>query len=95
MAQSYNPGNAETLPVWANSRSLATTCEIIVIFFSSAYLDVSVQRVVSYLVTLRLGFPIRKSTDQRLSAPPRSLSQLGTSFFVSETQGIPHILLVT
>ena len=31
--------------VWALSRSLATTWEIIVIFFSYAYLDVSVQRV--------------------------------------------------
>lgn len=31
--------------VWATSRSLATTWEIIVIFFSSPYLDVSVQEV--------------------------------------------------
>ena len=48
-SQSYNPGIAVTTPVWALSRSLATTWEIIVIFFSYAYLDVSVQRVrVSY-----------------------------------------------
>ena len=32
-------------PVWATARSLATTCAIIVIFFSSGYLDVSVPRV--------------------------------------------------
>ena len=44
-SQSYNPGPAVTGPVWAPSLSLATTQEIIVIFFSSAYLDVSVRRV--------------------------------------------------
>jgi hypothetical protein len=42
---SYNPGRAVTLPVWANPRSLATTYGITFVFFSSAYLDVSVQRV--------------------------------------------------
>lgn len=41
------------LKVWALSLSLATTYEIIIIFFSSAYLDVSVQQVRSpYGVTL-------------------------------------------
>jgi hypothetical protein len=42
---SYNPHLAVTKWVWAVSRSLATTYEIIIIFSSSAYLDVSVQRV--------------------------------------------------
>ena len=42
-----------------------------------------------------LGCPIRKSPDQRLFAPPRSLSQLITSFIASESQGIPRTLLVT
>ena len=42
-----------------------------------------------------IGFPIRKSPDQRLLAPPRSLSQLVTSFIVSESQGILHTLLIT
>ena len=46
MLQSYNPDNAETLLVWALPVSLATTQGIIIIFFSSAYLDVSVQRVI-------------------------------------------------
>ena len=36
------------------------------------------------------GCPIRKSADQRVFAPPRGLSQLVTSFFASESQGIPH-----
>ena len=42
---SYNPHNAVTLWVWALSCSLATTYEIIIIFSSYAYLDVSVRRV--------------------------------------------------
>ena len=45
MSQSYNPQNAVTCWVWAVSRSLATTWEITFVFSSSAYLDVSVQRV--------------------------------------------------
>jgi hypothetical protein len=43
--QSYNPSNAETLLVWANPRSLATTEGITIVFFSTGYLDVSVRRV--------------------------------------------------
>ena len=45
MFQSYNPDFAETKPVWAISTSLAATTEITFVFFSCAYLDVSVQRV--------------------------------------------------
>jgi hypothetical protein len=41
------------------------------------------------------GCPIRKSTNQILFADPRSLSQLITSFFASESLGIPHTLLFT
>ena len=47
ISQSYNPGIAVTIPVWAPSISLAATLEIDVSFFSSSYLDVSVQRVSS------------------------------------------------
>ena len=36
----------------------------------------------------RLGFPIRKSTDHRLIASSRGLSQLSTSFIASLRQGI-------
>jgi len=50
MLQSYNPKSAETDLVWAISTSLATTTEITIVFFSCAYLDVSVQRVSKYLV---------------------------------------------
>ena len=45
MAWSYNPNNAVTSLVWANPLSLATTHGITFVFFSCAYLDVSVQRV--------------------------------------------------
>ena len=41
------------------------------------------------------GCPIRKSSDQRLFAPTRSLSQLITSFIASESQGIRHAPLLT
>ena len=39
------------IPVWASPRSLATTCGITFVFFSSSYLDVSVQRVVHLTVS--------------------------------------------
>ena len=45
ISRSYNPNLAVTRLVWANARSLATTCAITFVFFSSAYLDVSVQQV--------------------------------------------------
>ncbi len=35
-----------------------------------------------------VGFPIQKSPDHRIFAPPRSLSQLITSFIGSQCQGI-------
>ena len=45
ISQSYYPAYAVTYTVWAPSISLAATLEIDVSFFSSSYLDVSVQRV--------------------------------------------------
>jgi hypothetical protein len=41
-----------------------------------------------------LGCPIRKFADQFVCANPRNLSQLITSFIVSESLGIPHTLLI-
>ena len=49
LLQSYNPDDAVTSPVWASALSLAATQAIDVSFFSSSYLDVSVQRVCSRL----------------------------------------------
>ncbi len=43
----------------------------------------------------RMGCPIRKSPDRRPFAPPRSLSQLVTSFLAVKSQGIPCAPLVT
>ena len=37
------------------------------------------------------GCPIRKSAYHRIFAPSRGLSQLVTSFFASESQGILHV----
>ena len=42
---------------------------------------------------VRMGFPIRKSADQRLLTPPRSLSQRATSFIACVCQGIHQMLL--
>ena len=44
-SRSYNPARASTRSVWAPPRSLAATCGITVVFFSSGYVDVSVPRV--------------------------------------------------
>ncbi len=43
----------------------------------------------------RVGCPIRISTDQLVLANPRSFSQLITSFFASESLGIPRAPLIT
>ena len=45
MSWPYNPVTAETATVWAAPISLAATFGITLVFLSSAYLDVSVQRV--------------------------------------------------
>ena len=83
-----------TPTVWAPPLSLATTRGIIVILFSCRYLDVSVPCVRSLLRSvpgsLPAGSPIRISADLGIFAPPRGFSQLVTSFFASESLGIPH-----
>ena len=84
---------------WPGPRSLATTNGVSVDVLSSGYLDVSVPRVcflhlyIQCRMTLRSGFPIRKSTDQRLLTPPRSLSQRATSFIACACQGIHQMPL--
>jgi hypothetical protein len=84
---------------WPGPRSLATTNGVSVDVLSSGYLDVSVPRVrlailcIQMTIPLRVGFPIRKSTDQRLFAPTRSLSQRTTSFIASQRQGIHRMPL--
>ena len=46
-------------------------------------------------MSLKTGCPIRKSTDREIFAPPRSLSQLITSFIGSLCQGIRHIPFIS
>ena len=58
--------------------------------FSSARLPTYVCIVFNYT-----GFPIRKCLDHKIFAPPQTLSQLITSFFASQSQGIPRVPLVT
>ena len=90
-------------PVWPLSLSLATTHEISVDVSSSAYLDVSVRRVPSvklwiHLTAIQFALyevsPFGNPRILRLFAPPRGLSQLITSFFGSQCQGIPLVLLL-
>ncbi len=72
-------------------------------FSSSGYLDVSVRRVPLHTLCVGVwmhrfpcaGFPIQRSPDQRVFAPPRSLSQLITSFIGSQCQGIRLTLFVS
>ena len=84
MFQSYNPSLAETKLVWAISTSLAATTEITIVFSSSAYLDVSVQRVClltdDYSSSSRVS-PFRNVRIKRyllLPEPYRSLSRLSS-----------------
>ena len=98
LRRSYNPARAVTRTVWAAPLSLATTHGITVVFSSSAYLDVSVRQV---RPPNQSGYPSRDGlphSEIHGSAPlagPRGLSQLGTSFFASWSQGIPRAPLVT
>ena len=101
---SYNPTFAVTNMVWAVSRSLAATNEIIIIFYSSGYLDVSVLRVRLLADNISSICWVAPFGNLRVSvcATNRSLSQLVTSFFASESLGIPHtplfslcVLLIT
>ena len=84
---------------WPGPRSLATTSGVSVDVLSSGYLDVSVPRVrlphlwIQYGIPLRVGFPIRISSDQSLFAAPRSFSQRTTSFIASQRQGIHRMPL--
>jgi hypothetical protein len=48
-----------------------------------------------YHVFNMVGCPIRTPADHVLFADPRSFSQLITSFFASESLGIPHTPLFT
>ena len=84
---------------WPGPRSLATTNGVSVDVLSCRYLDVSVPCVrflklwIHFRIPLRVGFPIRKFTDQSLFAAPRDLSQRTTPFIASQHQGIHRMPL--
>ena len=50
--------------------------------------------IIRYMRFSHVGFPIRRSAGQRLFAAHRSLSQLITSFFGSQCQGIRPVLFL-
>ena len=50
--------------------------------------------IIRYMRCAHVGFPIRISADHRIFAPPRSFSQLVTSFFGSQCQGIHPALFL-
>jgi hypothetical protein len=96
MLWSYNPPTGRPVRVWAGSRSLATTWDITIVFFSSGYLDVSVPPVclpcgISPTRMSGMGFPIRIPADQRFFAAPRRFSQLSTSFIATVCLGIHRV----
>ena len=83
--------------VWAPPISLATTFGITICFlflrvlrcFSSpGSLHIPIYSVYDNAMLLALSSLIRISTDRRIFAPPRSFSQLVTSFFGAMYQGI-------
>ena len=83
--------------VWAPPRSLAATGGISIDFYSCWYLDGSVPNVFRmhtillmymHMSSRHMGYPIRTSADRWILAPPRSFSQLITSFFAWQLLGI-------
>jgi hypothetical protein len=98
-AWSYNPGTAETVPVWAVPFSLATTGGI-----TTCFLFLQVLRCFSSLGSLPFQGDWSSTSrvapfgDPRITgyyAPPRGLSQPIASFIASESQGIHRTPLVT
>ena len=90
-------------PVWASPLSLATTDGITsfsfpgvteMFHFTPSGLAGLCIHPVDTGRLIPVGCPIRTSTDQRLLAAPRGLSQLATSFFASWHQGIHRLHLV-
>ena len=83
--------------VWALPFSLATTWGIIIIFFSSGYLDVSVLRVGSQLLewyTFSItGCPIRKSSDITLvCSSPKLIAAYHVLHRLSDPRHSPYTL---
>ena len=97
MLQSYNPDNAVTLSVWAVAISLAATLAIDVSFFSSSYLDVSVQRVSFRLRMTGLQPAGLSHSDIRGSSPvcrsPRLFAAYHVLLRLQEPRHPPYALI--
>ncbi len=83
--------------VWALPVSLATTQGIIIIFFSSAYLDVSVRQVgfllPGYTDFIGIGCPIRKSSDIMLvCSSPKLIAAYHVLHRLSDPRHPPYAL---
>ena len=93
---SYNPGTAETAPVWASPRSLAATCGITVVFSSCGYLDVSVPRVrpTSVVVCLlHTGLPHSEIRGSKaICASPRLIAACHVLLRLREPRHPPYAL---
>ena len=95
------PRRVATPWVWALPRSLATTGGIINLFSLPAGTKMFQFPALASLALAGMpairqaGCPIRKSADQGLFAPTRSLSQLITSFVACVSLGIHHAPLYT
>ena len=96
--RSYNPEGARSLGLGCSLFARHYSGNHSIIFFSSSYLDVSVQRVgspfgVLYLQYSGLSHSEIWGSNTCVQFPP-SLSQLTTSFIASQSQGIHHAPLV-
>ena len=93
--RSYNPGTRRNAAGLGSSpfarRYWGNRCYFLFLqvlrCFSSPRSPRAIRAVSGSLLT---GCPIRTSADQWVFAPPRGFSQLVTSFFASESPGIPH-----
>ena len=79
---SYNPTTAETVMVWTNPLSLATTHGITFVFSSSGYLDVSVHRVCFSYEILYLQYSGLPHSDIRGSQVVCTSPQLFAAYHV-------------
>ena len=87
-------GCSEFARHYYRNRGFFLLLEVLRWFTSLRSLVPNYEFIGTYLGFAQVGFPIRKSPDQRLCAAPRSLSQLATSFIACLCQGIHRAPLV-
>ena len=99
----HNPHTTEVVQVWAMSdfarhyfrnRDCFLFLQVLRWFTSLGSLRPTYGFSGRYAGFTSVGFPIRRSSDQRVLPPPRGLSQVATSFFAVWRQGIHRTPLV-